>query len=102
MIVYIAGKYRGKTIRETQQNIEKASDVAYKYWCLGYVVICPHKNTSLFDDGDDDKYLNGDLEILKRCDAIVMIKDWEDSSGAKKELEVAKENDLNIIFDILI
>jgi len=99
-ILYIAGKYRGRNIREVQQNIEKASDVAFKYWEKGFAVICPHKNTSFFDSDIPDKvFLDGDLEILKKCDGIVMMKDWDKSVGAINELKLAKELKLDIIYE---
>lgn len=101
-VAYVAGPYRADSIRGVQQNIERASDVAFKYWHKGYAVVCPHKNTALFDGKafeDATIWLDGDLEILKRCDVIVMMKNYEDSEGAKAELEFAKKHGLEIIYD---
>ena len=100
MLVYISGPYTSKTLRGVQQNIELASNLAYKYWMKGYTVICPHKNTAFFG-GDDNTELwqNGDLEILSKCDIIVMMKNWTDSKGAKIEYQYAKELGKKIIFD---
>ena len=101
-IYYIAGPYRADSIRGVQQNIERASDVAYKYWKEGHAVICPHKNTSFFDGQefeDASIWLKGDLEILKRCDVIVMMKDWEKSIGASNELAYAESLKKEIIYE---
>jgi len=99
-VAFISGPYRSETISGIVQNIRNAESVAIKYWRLGYAVICPHKNTALFDGlMPDETWLNGDLEILKRCDAIVMMKEWEKSSGAKAELEFAEKHGLEIIYD---
>ena len=99
-VVYIAGPYRSKTISGVVQNIRNAEKIALKYWKLGYAVICPHKNTSLLDGYCDDKiWLEGDLEILKRCDIIVMMSNYIKSSGSASELNFAKENNIDIIFD---
>jgi hypothetical protein len=101
-VVYIAGPYRSKNnkICEVIQNIRNAEKIALKYWKLGYAVICPHKNTSLFDGYCDDKiWLEGDLEILKRCDIIVMMSNYFKSSGAIAELNFAEENNIEVIFD---
>jgi hypothetical protein len=37
----------------------------------------------------DWRFLVGDIEILKRCDAIVMIPGWRKSEGARKEFDIA-------------
>lgn len=90
MILYISGKYTAETYEERQENIEIARKVAYSFWQKGFTVICPHANTANFDDcyGGDlghDRWIKGDLEILLRCDAIVMLYEWEQSAGAKAE-----------------
>jgi hypothetical protein len=99
-IAYIAGPYRSETIWGIKENIRRAEKAALKYWLKGYAVICPHKNSAFFDGAaPDEVWLNGDLEILKRCDVIVMIDGWEWSTGAKDELEKARAHGLEVIFD---
>ncbi len=89
-LAYTAGPYRSDTIHGTVNNIRAAERVAIKYWKSGYAVICPHKNSSLLDGAcPDSVWLAGDLEMLSRCDTIIMIPGWEHSAGAKKELEAA-------------
>jgi hypothetical protein len=95
-IVFLSGKYRG----DIQQNINKARLVSQKLWQQGFIVICPHLNTANFDGiCPDDIWLNGYLEILKRCDSIYMMKDWEQSQGAVKELSLAKELDKKVHYE---
>jgi hypothetical protein len=99
-LVFISGAYRSDTVHGIVENIRKAESVAIKYWRLGYAVICPHKNTALFDGlMPDDTWLNGDLEILKRCDAIIMVKDWEKSTGAKAEKVFAEQHGIGVIIE---
>lgn len=99
-LAYIAGPYRsghGRTILENCRNAEK---VAIKYWKLGYAVICPHKNTEFFDGlADDSVWLEGDLEILKRCDVMVCMENYLESSGAAAEHEYAKKLGKEIIYE---
>ena len=93
-IAYVAGPYRAKTIRGIVENINKAEAVA-----LGFVVVCPHKNSGLFDgDIPDENFLNGVIELMKRCDLVVMIPDWEKSTGATNEKSIAENEDMKVYF----
>ena len=91
-VVYIAGPYRADTPHGIVENIRRAEDVAITYWRRGYAVICPHKNTALLDGAcPDETWLKGDLELLRRCDIIVMMKGYEHSTGARAELQEANK-----------
>jgi len=89
-VAYVAGPYRAPTPYQTLRNIHEAEYVALKLWQLGYAVICPHKNTSMFDgECEDSVWLDGYLEILKRCDILVLINGWADSKGSIMERDLA-------------
>ena len=96
-VAYIAGPYRGETILDILENIREAEKWALVYWKKGYAVICPHKNSALFDgQAHDDVWLQGDLELLKRSDLIVMIPGWQLSEGALAEFNFARGHGINI------
>ena len=99
-VIYVAGKYRGESWNEVWENIMHARREARKLWLSGFAVICPHTN-SIFMDGieTDGIFLNGDLEILSRCDAIYMLLGWECSLGAKQEYAVARKLGKKIYFE---
>lgn len=102
-IIYVAGKYRGKTDYEKTENIWHAVRVSVRLWELGWVAICPHANTAHFDcysNLPSQTYLDGDLEILKRCDALFMLKGWEESEGAKQEFELARKLGKEIYYEV--
>jgi hypothetical protein len=95
MLVYVAGPYRG----DIDANIAAARRAAIKLWEAGFVGICPHLNTAHFEvdcSVREDTYLWGGIEILTRCDAIVMLPGWEESQGARGEYDVAKRIGLPI------
>lgn len=99
-IIYISGQYRNETMGGTFRNIMHARDVAVRLWNEGWVVICPHLNTFLMDGlCPDNTWLQGDLEILKRCDAIFILRGWSASEGAKREIEVAIEKGLSVFYE---
>jgi len=99
-VIFISGKYRDTGEWGLVENIRKAEAAAINLWQHGWVVICPHKNTAHFGGlCDDDVWLKGDIELLKRSDAIYMLKNWRDSIGAQEEYRIAQELDKEIIFE---
>jgi hypothetical protein len=99
-VIYVAGAYRNSTEWGLIKNIRKAEAVAIKLWQQGWAVICPHKNTAFFGGlCPDITWLNGDLEIIRRCDAVYMLKGFKSSVGAVQEWELAKSLGLEIIYE---
>ena len=98
--IYIAGKYRSSTEWGLEENIRRAETAAIKLWQQGYAVLCPHKNTAHFGGAcPDEAWLKGDIEFLKVCDCIYMLKGWEGSLGACEELRIAQEHNLEVIYE---
>ena len=99
-VVYIAGPYRAATPWRVQANIRAAQEAALTVWKLGAVALCPHGNTGQFEgECPDDVWLRGDLELLRRCDAVLMLEHWQLSEGAKEEHRVAADLGLPIFYD---
>jgi len=99
MIIYIAGPYRGTSQVEIASHIYEARKVAIEVWEAGHVALCPHLNTAHFEEDcstKDTEYLEGDFQLLARCDSILMIKDWELSKGALAEKKFAEERKIPI------
>lgn len=100
-VIYIAGKYRGKTPWEVEQNIRAAEDVAAKVWAMGHVALCPHANARHMLPGliSDEAALAGTLELMRRCDAVVLVPNWRDSAGARAEVAEARRLGLPVFGD---
>lgn len=89
-VIYIAGPFRADNAWEIEQNIRRAECLALEVWKAGAAAICPHTNTRFFQGAaPDDLWLSGDLEIMRRCDAVLLTANWEDSTGARAEFELA-------------
>ena len=89
-LLYLAGPYRAKTIFGHIRNIWRAWQAAKCYWKQGYCVFTPHLNSALMESVCPDVYfLGGYLEILRHCDAIVMLPGWKNSFGSQIEYSKA-------------
>ena len=99
-IVFIIGPYRASSEWELEEHIHNAELVAIKWWQKGWAVICPHKNSAHFGGlCPDEVWLEGDKEILKRCDAVCLVGGWSKSEGSLSEVALAKERGISIYFD---
>lgn len=90
-LIYVAGPYRGQTKEHVALNVSAARHVGQICARLGWYPVIPHANTALFDFdfpalATDEFYLQGTLELLRRCDAVIMVAGHEFSTGAKAEL----------------
>lgn len=100
-VVYVAGPFRGPNHWEIEQNIRRAEALALDVWRIGCAVICPHSNTRFYQGAaPDDVWLQGDLEMMARCDYVLMTEDWQRSSGARAEHQYALENGQHIVYSI--
>lgn len=90
-VVYIAGKYRGPNAWAVEQNIRAAEEVAARVWAMGLVALCPHANSRHMEGvASDEHFLAGTLELMRRCDAVVLVPGWGSSAGTRAEIEEAK------------
>ena len=91
-IVYIAGPYRGKNAAEVERNIRTAQRYAMALTQAGIAVYSPHLNTAHFDGLQPDQFfLDLGLEMLRRCDALVIAGGgWEKSDGTRREVKDAR------------
>lgn len=88
-LTYVAGAYRAPTSWGVECNITRAREVAAFLWANGFPALCPHTNTAHFS-GSDELFLAGTLEMLRRCDAVVLVPGWESSAGTLSEIAEAK------------
>ena len=100
-VVYIAGPFRAETPYDVVQNIRVAEAAALRVWRAGMVALCPHLNTANFSGAAPDEiWLEGDLEMLKRCDAVLLVGNWSESKGATEEYAQASKLNLPCSSDV--
>ena len=97
MIVYIAGSISGRDYKEAREHFSR---VQKNFMEKGIQHINPMKL-----DHDHDKsweaYMKECIKALMSCDAIYMLKGWEESRGALIEFKLAVSLDYKILFEPL-
>lgn len=126
-VVYVAGPYRSSLgLLGVAYNIATAWMCTHRLWDLGVVPICPHLNSAFmsevprqwtaspvrFDSNEgppaisgsdpimESVFLDGDLELVRRCDAVYLLPGWGGSRGACQERHLALDLKLPV-FDYL-
>ena len=98
-LVYIAGPYRGPNAWAIEQNIRRAEDVAAQVWRAGLAALCPHANSRHMDGlTSDANFLAGTLEMLRRCDAVLLVEGWQRSTGSCAEVQEAMRLGLPVMY----
>lgn len=91
-VIYIAGKYRGPNAWAVEQNIRAAEEVAARVAAMGLMPMVVHPMTRFIGGANADEkfWVDGTKEIMRRCDAVVLVPGWGSSAGTRAEIEEAK------------
>lgn len=97
MLIYIAGPFRGESPWDVEENIRAAEKIGLKVAKAGAVPIIPHSMYRYFDGQLTGQFwVDATLELLKRCDGILMTRGWKRSEGSKGEYSWAIQKGLPI------
>lgn len=89
-VVYLAGPFRASTAWGVEQNIRSAEERALRVAEMGASPLCPHTNTRFFDGTlNGEFWLAATLELMRRCDAVLVCPGWQNSAGTRGEIEEA-------------
>jgi len=99
--IFVSGAYRSKWGKlGVVWNIFKAWRAGRKLVRQGYSVFVPHLNTALMDDLQPvDFFLNCCLKELPNFEIIFMMRNWQNSIGAKEELAEAKRRGMEVWYE---
>jgi len=90
MKIYISGKISGMNINEAREHFAKVeSNLRSK----GNDVVNPFNNGLKVTD-PWERHIARDIKNLLECDKVFLLSGWENSRGARIEVELCKE--LNI------
>lgn len=101
-LVYIAAPYRAASEQGVFRNIVQARDAAVAVFRMGGFAVCPHLNTAFMGGVVPDQvFLDGDLELLRRCADAVLALSVELSAGAAGEVAEARRLGLPVFDDMV-
>lgn len=101
-LVYVAGPYRHEDVFRVEEHIFAARQLGYKVALIGAVPVIPHANTAHYDCLHDGQWwLDATLELMRRCDAVIMMKNWQGSAGAQGERVEATRLGMPVFYDVL-
>jgi hypothetical protein len=93
-LIYVAGPFSAPTRDGVEQNIARAVARGLQVAQLGALPVIPHSNTSDPEFEDIQPYqfwIEATAELCRRCDALLTVHGWENSSGARGEVEIMRE-----------
>lgn len=100
-VVYVAGPFRARSAWAIEDNVRNAETLSLGVWKRGMVALCPHTNARFFhEELPDAQLLTGDLELLRRCDAVLLVPGWERSSGTLAEKVHADAHGIPVFTDL--
>jgi len=102
-LLYVAGRYRSASAAEVERNIRFAEQFGMLAAETGlWFPVIPHANTMHWEriwGFDDEFYLQGTMELMRRCDALLLIPGAETSDGAIAEVLEAQRLNMNIFYN---
>ncbi|MGE0294919.1 MAG: DUF4406 domain-containing protein [Hyphomonadaceae bacterium] len=87
MKIYISGKISGLDYDDAFDSFSEAED-----WVLihGHEAVNPMKKVSEQQGFTWEQYMLEDIAILFACDGIFMLRNWQDSKGARIERAICE------------
>ncbi len=101
-LLYIAGPWRGETHREVELNINTAHTVGKVAAKRGWFPVMSHIEAANLGHispdslGDDNFYLQGAIELMLRCDAVLLCPGWEDTNEIPSLVDIAERASLPV------
>lgn len=105
-LVYIAGAFGALSPAGHEENVHRAAAYRMPVAQLGCYPVCPHKNTESLggptgfdpDAKQQTAWYEGSIQLLRRCDVLLLIPGWEASAGSKTEKAAAEGWGIPVVY----
>lgn len=106
-LVYVAGPFSAPTRAGVEHNISVAAWWGVRLARSGAFPVVPHSNTSHpgYERAQGYEFwIAGTARLLCSCDAVFLLPEWRNSSGARGEEALAREFGLPVFeeFDLML
>lgn len=100
-MIYLSGPITPRHGRTIEQHVDAAREVFLRFVRAGVPMYCPHLEAAHPDVQavPYEDWIRYDLAVIDRCDCLLRLPNWEESSGAVREVEYALQRRLPI-FDV--
>ena len=94
--IYMAGPYTAGSSWEIELNIRQAERIALDFLQTGKAaVICPHTMSRFYYGAiAENTVMQACLELIKRCDVVLVLPNWSNSKGTLQEIQAAERYDI--------
>ena len=99
---YLSGPMSSESALNRELFRLKALETAAWMWDAGVLHYSPHANSPAVGGSDlsYETWMAMDLEVLRRCDWILMGEGWQDSLGCAREFNFAMNLGLKVLFTV--
>mgnify|MGYP001163267039 FL=1 len=98
-VVYIAGPFRASDAWGVHSNVHRAECAAREVARLGAMPLPPHSIGAHMDGTESAQFwLAGTLELMRRCDAVLVLPGYSFSEGTQGEIAEAERLGLPVMF----
>lgn len=95
-VLYCAGPITKNSLGDTPEFLATAREIAEELRQMGWSVVLPHSNSFAIEGWTLDQYLAEDFELISRCDAVVLLPNWHESKGTRREIDFASARGIPI------
>ncbi|MBL4833618.1 MAG: DUF4406 domain-containing protein [Pseudomonas sp.] len=103
-VVYVAGPYRASNRAGVELNIQSARLTGLHCCLKGWSPLIPHANTGGLDEIapaiPDQFWLDATLELMRRCDAVVLCPGYSLSNGTAAEVIDAQRLGMRVYWSV--
>ena len=87
-VIYVAGRFSAPDQWQRARNVRAAETVAFAVAEVGAMPLNPLANMcNFFATLTDEFWYDGTLELLRRCDAVILVPGWQGSKGVQREID---------------
>jgi len=104
--VYVAGKYDDKDVVSVLENMRYGMRICTGLLAMGYAPFCPWLDYQFVLMRTDKEKLTKEMFYkysiawLEVSDCMLVLDNWHNSGGTKREIEIAKEIKIPIYYSI--